>query len=61
MAEALEQTDLSDGCRGHAIILLLEPDFLKGYDLASDCVEALVDDTISTLTKLLLPLVPAQS
>ena len=57
MTEALEQTDLSDGCRGHAIILLLEPDFLEGYNFSCCLLPALVHDSVRAFTKLLNALV----
>jgi hypothetical protein len=44
--ELLEQADLPDRGRRHALVLGLEPDLLEGDDLARVDVLGLVDDTV---------------
>ena len=58
--ETLEQTNFTDGGRGHSVIFFLEPDFFEGHNLASDQVAALVNDTVGSLAQFLLAFVPFQ-
>ncbi len=57
MLQSFEQTDFTDGSRWNSIIFLLKSDFLESHHLASDKISALVDDTVSSLSELLLALV----
>lgn len=60
MSQTLEQTDFTDRCGGDTIVLLLQSDFLQGDRLTGLQIAALIHDTVSSLTKLLLTLIAIQ-
>ena len=49
VVQLLEKGNLPDGCAGHSLLLLLQPDFLKGYDLVGVTIAGSVDDAIRSL------------
>lgn len=51
MFDAFQKGDLADGRTWHTVVLLLQFDFLKCYDLTSLGIFGLVHNTISTLSK----------
>ena len=53
MLELLQQRDLADGGRGHALLLLLQPDALQRHDLVVRAVARLVHHAVGPLADLL--------
>ena len=60
MAQALEETNLSDGGGGHTIVFLLQSNLLKCDYLARYQIAALVNNTVGALSQFLLSLVAIQ-
>lgn len=52
LVELLQQSNFTDGCTGHTLILLLQAYLLKRYNVASCAVTSLVDNTIRALADL---------
>ena len=52
MLDSFEEGDFADCCRGHAIVLLLQPDLLQCDHFACHFVPAAENHTVSALAEL---------
>lgn len=57
MLQVFKERYLTDGSRGHAVVLLLEADLLDGDGLAGQCIDGFVYYTVRTFTQFLLLLI----